>query len=123
MGVLDQIKGMFSGEKDSKLLQSVQDLVDEGKLSLSKLKQNFDSAGLGDKVESWIGRGENKSISAEEIKRGADPQNLQELADKAGVSVDEAAEGLSKTLPSVVDKLTPDGVLPSDDEIKSSLRS
>jgi uncharacterized protein YidB (DUF937 family) len=37
------------------------------------------------------------------------------------VSVDEAADQLSKALPDMVDKVTPDGVLPSDDAIRSAI--
>jgi uncharacterized protein YidB (DUF937 family) len=87
------------------------------------MKENFSKAGLDDIFSSWTGSGENKPISAEQIKQAADPANLQAIADKAGVSVDEAAGELSKALPDMVDKLTPDGVLPSDDAIRSAVSS
>ena len=41
------------------------------------------------------------------------------MADEAGGTVDEAAEELSKAMPEVVDKLTPEGELPSDDAVRS----
>jgi uncharacterized protein YidB (DUF937 family) len=119
--LIDQITGLFKGGGTSNLMKAAQEMMGSGQLSLSKMVENFKSAGLGDKVESWIGTGENKPVTAEEIKRGADPANLQAMADKAGVSVDEAAEELSKTLPDAVNKMTPDGVLPSDDEVKSAV--
>jgi uncharacterized protein YidB (DUF937 family) len=71
--------------------------------------------------EADADKGENKPISAEQVKATADPQNLQKLADDAGVGVDEAAEELSKAMPEVVDKLSPEGQLPSDDAIRSEL--
>ena len=36
---------------------------------------------------------------------------------------DQAADGIAKTLPELVDKLTPDGVVPSEDKVKSELSS
>ncbi len=39
------------------------------------------------------------------------------------VSIDEAAEQLSKALPKMVDHMTPDGVLPSADAAKSAATS
>jgi uncharacterized protein YidB (DUF937 family) len=44
---------------------------------------------------------------------------LKRMADEAGGTVDEAAEELSKAMPEVVDKLTPEGELPSDDAVRS----
>ncbi len=78
----------------------------------SSLKTKFDSAGLGDKVQSWIGTGENASLSADEVKQVMDPAKLQALAD-AGVDVDTAAANVADSLPKLVDKLTPDGAIPT----------
>jgi uncharacterized protein YidB (DUF937 family) len=114
MGLMDTLTGLLksSGVQD-KLIKSVQGMVGDGSLSLDKFKERADQAGLGHIVDSWIGKGENKPITADQVKQTADPQNLQRMADEAGVSVDEAAEQLSKALPQVVDHMTPDGVLPS----------
>jgi uncharacterized protein YidB (DUF937 family) len=51
----------------------------------------------------------------------ADPENLHRIADETGTTVDEAAEELSKAMPELVDKLSPDGELPSDDAVRSEL--
>ena len=118
---MDTLTGLLksSGVQD-KLIKSVQGMVRDGSLSLDKFKARADQAGLGHIVDSWIGKGENKPISADEVKQAADPQNLQRMADEAGVSVDEAAEQLSKALPDVVDKMTPDGALPPAETPTSS---
>jgi uncharacterized protein YidB (DUF937 family) len=122
MGLMETITGLFksSGLSDN-LVKSVTGMVSDGSLNLSGIKQNLDKAGLGDIFDSWVGKGENKSISADQVKQAADPANLQAIADKAGVSVDEAADQMSKALPDMVDKVTPDGVLPSDDAIRSAI--
>jgi uncharacterized protein YidB (DUF937 family) len=114
MGLMDTLTGLLksSGVQD-KLINSVQGMISDGSISLDKFKQRADQAGLGDIFDSWVSKGENKPITADQVKQAADPQNLQRLADESGVSVDEAAEQLSKALPDVVDHMTPDGVLPS----------
>ena len=121
MGLTETLTGLLksAGVSDS-LVKSVSDMIGEGSLSLEKFKQRAGDAGLSDVFDSWVGKGENKPITADQVKQAADPANLQAIADKAGVSVDEAAEQLSKALPDVVNELTPDGVLPSDAAIKSA---
>jgi uncharacterized protein YidB (DUF937 family) len=121
MSLMDQITSLFKGGKGENLLKGLNEMVSSGQVSLSKMLDNFKSAGMGDKVDSWVGTGPNKAVTADEVKQAADPDNLQAIANKAGISVDEAAEEISKTLPEVVDKLTPDGVLPSDDQVRSKL--
>ena len=124
MGLMDTLTGLLksSGAQD-KLIKSVQGMVGDGSISLDKFKERADQAGLGDIFDSWVGKGENKPISADQVKQAADPENLRRLADEAGVSVDEAAEQLSKALPKAVDHMTPDGVLPSADAAKSAATS
>ena len=120
MGLLDTLTGLLkSSGVENNLVKSVSGMIGDGSISLSKFKEQADKAGLGDIFDSWVGKGDNKAISADQVKQAADPQNLQAIADKAGVSVDEAAEQLSKALPDVVNHLTPDGVLPADDAVKS----
>jgi uncharacterized protein YidB (DUF937 family) len=121
MGLMDTLTGLLksSGVSD-KLIKSVEGMVGDGSLSLDKFKARADQAGLGHIVDSWIGKGENKPITADEVKQAADPQNLQRMADEAGICTDEAAEQLSKALPDVVDHMTPDGVLPSAGAVGSA---
>lgn len=75
---------------------------------LGALVGKFQASGLGEKVKSWIGMGENESISADEIKNALGSE-LDELAAKAGIGRDEAADDLAQTLPNAVDTATPTG--------------
>jgi uncharacterized protein YidB (DUF937 family) len=122
MGLMDTLTGLLksSGVQDS-LIKSVGSMFQDGSLSLSNFKERADQAGLSDIFDSWVGTGENKPISPEQLKQAADPQNLQKIADEAGISVDEAANELSKALPDIVNEITPDGVLPSDDQVRAAV--
>jgi uncharacterized protein YidB (DUF937 family) len=112
MSVFDSIKSVLSGDASpTELMDDLEQIV--GDVDLGHLKEQFDAAGLGDKVQSWIGTGDNEPLSADEVKEALDPSQLQAIADKAGVDVDTAAADVAETLPQLVNKLTPDGVLPS----------
>jgi uncharacterized protein YidB (DUF937 family) len=79
---------------------------------LSRLMSGMQAAGLEDKAKSWISHGENASISADEVKKVVDPSHIADVAQKAGVSHDEAAALIAQALPAVVNHVTPDGTLP-----------
>ncbi|WP_395822840.1 YidB family protein [Collimonas sp.] len=69
----------------------------------------FEGAGLGSVVQSWIGNGQNQAISPDQVQQVLGGGHLQELAQAAGISPNEAASHLSEILPGLVDKLTPNG--------------
>ena len=73
-------------------------------------------------MQSWISKGKNAALSPDEVK-GALGSELDSFAAKAGVAKDQAADGIAKALPELVDKLTPDGVVPSQEKVKSELSS
>ena len=75
------------------------------------LVNNLDTGGLGDIAKSWLGDGDNKSISPEQIKNVLGPDKLAEFASKLGVSPQEAEGGLSEALPQMVDKASSGGSL------------
>lgn len=88
---------------------------------LGALLQRFQQNGFGDQVQSWVGTGENQPIEPEALSRVFDGNELSQIASQAGVSEDEAREGLSQLLPQVVDHLTPQGQLPDPDQVSSSI--
>ena len=79
------------------------------------------SKGFGDLVSSWIGTGSNKAISPEQLQAALGSQKLSQFADQAGVSRNEASSTLASLLPSLVDKLSPDGKLPDAGGIESMI--
>ena len=66
--------------------------------------------------------GQERRLSPDEVK-SALGDLLDGFAAKAGVAKDQAADGIAKALPELVDKLTPDGEVPSADKVKSELSS
>jgi uncharacterized protein YidB (DUF937 family) len=84
---------------------------------LSKLLGNAQANGLAAQADSWVGTGENQSVSGEDIKGVVGHDAVREVAQQAGISEDEAADVLAKVVPQVVSGLTPAGQVPSDDEL------
>lgn len=117
MGILDDVVGKIlgseSGAESSGLRDSVLDmLTDKEGGGLSGLVQSFQQKGLGDTISSWIGTGQNTSISPEQIEEGVGTERIQNLAAKAGMSTEEVTAKLSELLPTMIDKITPDGLVP-----------
>jgi uncharacterized protein YidB (DUF937 family) len=83
---------------------------------LSDIVERFDKNGQGDIAQSWVGRGENKPLSPDNMGAVLDPSTVDQLAEATGVDRDELLAGLAQTLPGVVDRLTPDGRLPTPQE-------
>ncbi len=84
---------------------------------LSDLLQQFDQAGQGQAVRSWVSGSENVPVSPNDIEKTFGSDIINQLADQFGMDKNELLQGLSQTLPNVVDQLTPDGRLPTEDEI------
>ena len=78
---------------------------------LGGLIQQFQQAGLGEQIQSWIGTGQNLPISADHIVQVLGPR-LGQIAQQLGVSHGEAADQLAQTLPQIIDHVTPNGEVP-----------
>ncbi|MER5411022.1 YidB family protein [Streptomyces sp. NPDC002769] len=79
---------------------------------LGGLMDMLTKSGPADQAQSWIGTGENKPVSAEQVAQALPADTLQEVAARTGVSSEEAADQIAQYLPRAVDKLTPGGELP-----------
>ena len=77
---------------------------------LDKLK----ALGLNDQVASWVGKNDNLSISAEQITLLLGEAKIAVMAEKFSISAEELSKKVAENLPYLVDKLTPDGVVPKD---------
>ena len=83
---------------------------------LNDLLKQFQQNGQGEVAQSWVGRGPNKSISPNDLASALGADRINTLASFSGMSRDDLLSGLSQQLPNVVDQLTPDGRLPTEQE-------
>jgi uncharacterized protein YidB (DUF937 family) len=80
-------------------------------------------AGQGSVADSWVKPGQNQPIAPGNLESALGSQTISDLARQAGISEQELLAQLSKVLPGVVDKLTPQGQLPSAAQIAAMFRS
>jgi len=124
MDMMDLVKagiGSLSGTAVSAgqtaLLQAALSALGGGGRGLSGLIQAFQDQGLGDVIGSWIGTGQNQPISAGQIQQVLGSQQFARLAAQAGLTPDATGSMLASLLPTVIDRLTPDGQLPAGGEL------
>jgi uncharacterized protein YidB (DUF937 family) len=86
---------------------------------LNAIVDQFRSSGYGDQVDSWIGRGENRRLAPHQLAEALGPDTVNELERETGLPRDEVLSELSQELPDAVDRFTPDGRLPTEDEVSS----
>ena len=87
---------------------------------LQQVLSGFQANGLSAQTDSWIGTGENRPISGEDVRKAVAPEELQKIAAQLGVSTDEAADAVAQVLPTVVDRVSPEGHLAPDNELESA---
>ncbi len=88
---------------------------------LGDLLKQLQLGGQGDAANSWVGNGPNKSISPGDLGRALGADQINGLISQTGLSRDELLAGLSQHLPDIIDHLTPDGRLPTPDELAARL--
>jgi uncharacterized protein YidB (DUF937 family) len=84
---------------------------------LGGLLGTLEQGGLGDVAKSWVANGQNQPISPGSLGSALGPSIVKALAEKTGMSEQEVTAQLSQVLPGFVDKLTPQGRLPTQDEL------
>ena len=84
---------------------------------LGGLFDHFDQAGQPNKVQGWVNQGPNDPISDHELEKTLGSDTIDTLVKQTGLDRGELLQRLSKTLPEAVDKLTPDGRIPTEEEV------
>lgn len=115
MDLMDSLKSSIGGgNKQDDLISTVMILLG-GQGGLQNLISQFDAKGLGDIIGSWVGTGQNQSISPDQLQNVLGSDVLGGIASKLGLNVNDLSSQLSNLLPGVVDKLTPEGKVPEGD--------
>jgi len=85
---------------------------------LGDLLEKLRNAGQGNTVDSWVGPGQNAPIQPGNLKNALGPQ-ISDIARQAGVNEQDLLQQLSAVLPGIVDKLTPNGRVPTPQGLRS----
>jgi uncharacterized protein YidB (DUF937 family) len=113
LGFLDSILSAVSGRGDTssegnQLLGVLSGLLAQSG-GLQGLASKFSQSGQGDAFSSWVGMGENQSVSSNQIQEALGSDQIRAIAIKMGVDPNLASQFLAEYLPKIIDKLTPTG--------------
>jgi len=116
MGLFDSLAssmlGKLGGEKGA-IAQVAVDLFNENG-GLPGVLEKFKAAGFADEAASWVGKGANLQISAEQITQVLGSTTIQTAANKLGIDTSEISAKIAEYLPQVIDRMTPNGEVGRD---------
>lgn len=116
MGLLDSVAGAVLGKlggQQGGMAQIALDMFNQNG-GLAGVLDKFKAGGLGDAAASWVGKGENLSVSADQISSVLGSGAIAEMAAKFGISPETLSAQIAQHLPTVIDKMTPNGAVEAD---------
>jgi uncharacterized protein YidB (DUF937 family) len=93
-------------------------------LALSLLQQNgglegvldkFRQGGLAQQADSWVSTDQNMNISGDQLQQVFGSSTISDLASRLGMSEEQTGSAMAQVLPEVINRLTPEGQVPAND--------
>ena len=124
-GILGSVLGANNGGSSNPLLQiAMQMLASKGgggtgggamdaMGGLGGIISAFQKGGLGHLTDSWVGTGDNLPVSGDQLTDVLGADKISQIASQLGMSQSDAAGGLAKILPDLVNHVTPNGQVPA----------
>lgn len=110
------------GGKAGSLLSALLALMtDKNRGGFTGFLNRFNNAGLEDIVASWVDSGENLPLSNEQLESALGKETIADTAAQADVDQPTTTSALAYMIPQVVDSLTPDGVIPDENNLLSRI--
>ncbi len=88
---------------------------------LNDLVKQLQQSCKGDVANSWVSNGPNKAISPNDLAGALGADQIGTLMQQSGLSRNELLEGLAQHLPDLVNQLTPNGRVPTEQEASHML--
>jgi uncharacterized protein YidB (DUF937 family) len=88
---------------------------------LGDLLKQLQQSGHGETANTWVGPGQNKPIAPGDLAKALGADQINGLMSQTGLSRDDLLSGLSQQLPGVIDHLTPNGRLPTENEVSDRI--
>ena len=90
----------------------------QGANGLASLIGRFEQAGLGHLTQSWVGSGPNQPVSPQQVESAVGSDQVEAMANQTGMAKPDLLSGLAQALPGIIDRLTPQGRLPTNAEMQ-----
>ena len=78
--------------------------------------RDLEQSGHGEIARSWVGRGANRPITPDKLEAALGEDAIRDLMQQTGMEREELLAALSEHLPRVIDRLTPEGRVPTEQE-------
>ncbi len=130
MGLLDSLQaltgggqGSAGGPDHSAVSKAFLQEADQHAGGLSGLLNQFRQNGMDQHVNSWMGSGQNQSITPDQVQQGAGSDMISRVATRAGISPGIAKVALSAALPLVISHISQGGkqAMPSQGGLEAVL--
>ncbi len=113
MGLFDSLAGSVIGKLGGErgtMVQIAMDLLNKHG-GVSGVLAMFKEKGYTEQVNSWVGNGPNLPLNSDQVTFVLGQGELAQMAAKFGITPDSLSSKIAEHLPTVVDKLTPNGVV------------
>jgi len=111
------------GERAGPLLTMLLSLIfDEKRGGFAGFIDRFRSNNMGELLTSWLGNGENRSLTLSQLESVLGNNVMQQMASRLDLSTGTVSTALGQLIPIVIDKLSPDGKLPVGNGVPESVR-
>ena len=117
MGLFDELvsgalRGVAGQGQSSLLPGLLGQLLSQTNLGgVGGLLTQLQQGGLGGQVASWLGSGANHAISPDQLRNALGSDQVQQMAQSAGLPVDQLLAMLAQHLPQTIDTMSPNGAL------------
>lgn len=116
MGLFDSIAGAVLGKiggEQGGMAQAAIEMFNQNG-GIQGILDKFKQGGLAEEAASWVGKGENLPVTAEQISRVLGNGAIADIAAKFGLSPETLSAQIAQHLPTMIDKLTPNGEVEGD---------
>ncbi|GAA4883052.1 YidB family protein [Ferrimonas pelagia] len=111
----DKTAGLGQNQVVAALSQLLGGDPDGNGIDLAGLVAGLNGAGLAEIAMSWLGDGDNQPIDSEQLSQLFSSDQLSGFAQQLGIEQEEAQQGLSTVLPTILDKASQGGSLLGSD--------
>ena len=105
--------GAAGGMDPQMLIGVVMALINQAG-GLQGLLAKLQAGGLGEATQSWVGTGANRPVSPDQLGGALGPDLMEMIARQMGGNTQQASSTMADLLPELIDRLTPQGQVPSD---------
>lgn len=88
---------------------------------LDQLLQQLQGAGMGRELDSWISKGDNLPVNADQLSQAFGQERMNDMARQAGMDSGGFGDLLAQVLPQAIDRMSPEGRLPESSSLDAAM--